>query len=184
MRSRCRPTWTNGASITRRPAWTFGHTAAVESLTKHFGTHSLEGFGFDAEADAADSAALRAAGAVLDYLAETQKASLAHIDRLLPYSAERTAGDRPGHAPQPGARRRRSATAAARARCLGVIDRTVTSLGARLLADWLAAPLTDVAAINARLDAVAELVADADAHRAAPRIARADLRHPAAAWPA
>ena len=44
---------------------------------------------------------------------------------------------------------------------LGTIDRTVTSLGARLLADWLAAPLTDVPAIDARLDAVAELVADA-----------------------
>ena len=44
---------------------------------------------------------------------------------------------------------------------LGSIDRTITSLGARLLADWLAAPLTGVATINARLDAVAELVADA-----------------------
>ena len=69
-------------SITRRPAWTFGRTAAIETLTKHFGTQSLEGFGFDAEADAADAAALRAAGAMLNYLAETQKASLAHIDRL------------------------------------------------------------------------------------------------------
>ncbi len=44
---------------------------------------------------------------------------------------------------------------------LGTLDRTVTCLGARLLADWLAAPLTDVAAINARLDAVAELVTNA-----------------------
>ena len=54
---------------------------------------------------------------------------------------------------------------------LGVLDRTVTCLGARLLADWLAAPLTDVAAINARLDAVDELVANATRHQPAPRIA-------------
>ena len=40
------------------------------------------------------------------------------------------------------------------------MDRTVTSMGARLLGEWLAAPLTDVAAIDARLDAVGELHAD------------------------
>src|SRR5262245_28049677 len=47
--------WTNGASITRRPAWAFGRTTAVEMLTRHFGTHSLQGFGFDDEADAANT---------------------------------------------------------------------------------------------------------------------------------
>src|SRR6185295_9404275 len=39
--------WANSAAITRRPAWTFGRTAANETLAKHFGTRSLEGFGFD-----------------------------------------------------------------------------------------------------------------------------------------
>ena len=53
-------------------------------VTKHFGTHSLQGFGFDADEDTANSAALRAAGAVLNYLGETQKSSLAHINQLLP----------------------------------------------------------------------------------------------------
>src|SRR5688500_18395578 len=43
-------------SLTRRPAWTFGHTAAIGALAKHFGTRSLEGFGFDAEPQAADAA--------------------------------------------------------------------------------------------------------------------------------
>jgi DNA mismatch repair protein MutS len=145
-----------GVSITRRPAWSFGHTAAIASLAKHFGTRSVDGFGFDADATADDSSALRAAGAILDYLAETQKASLGHVDRLVPYSAsERLAID---------SATRRSLELSATIRngrregsLLGVIDRTVTSLGARLLAEWLAAPLTDVAAINDRLDAVAEL---------------------------
>jgi DNA mismatch repair protein MutS len=152
--------WTAGVSITRRPAWTFGHKAAVETLTKHFGVHSLEGFGFDADPTGPHAAALRAAGAVLDYLAETQKASLVHIDRLVPYSVgERLAID-------PATRRSLELTSTIRTghregSLLGTIDRTVTSLGARMLADWLAAPLVDVAAIDARLDAVAELVHDA-----------------------
>ncbi len=152
--------WTNGISVTSRPAWTFAHNSAIASLAKHFGTRSVDGFGFDVAADAVDAAALRAAGAVLDYLAETQKASLAHVDSLLPYSAsERLAID-------PATRRSLELTETIRdgrreGSLLGVMDRTVTSLGARLLADWLAAPLVDVVAIDARLDAVAELVADA-----------------------
>jgi DNA mismatch repair protein MutS len=158
--------WTNHETVTRRPAWTFGRTTALETLTKHFGTQSLAGFGFDPEADAGASAALRAAGAVLNYLAETQKASLGHIDRLVPYSADERLAIDPATRrsleivatirdhPAGGARRRDGSL-------LGTLDRTVTSLGARLLADWLAAPLTNVAHINARLDAVAELVADA-----------------------
>ncbi|HEX7377005.1 MAG TPA: DNA mismatch repair protein MutS, partial [Pirellulales bacterium] len=50
--------------VTRRPAWAFGHKASVEALAKHFGTQTLEGFGFAG----GEVAALRAAGAVLDYL--------------------------------------------------------------------------------------------------------------------
>jgi DNA mismatch repair protein MutS len=147
-----------GAAVARRQAWTFGRTAAIESLTKQFGTKSLEGFGFDAERPA-DVAAMRAAGAVLNYLSETQKASLGHIDRLDAYSSdERLAID-------PATRRSLELLCTIRdgrreGSLIGTIDRTVTCLGARMLADWMAAPLTDVAAINARLDAVAELVHD------------------------
>ena len=67
---------------------------------------------------------------------------------------------------------------------LGTLDRTVTCLGARLLADWLGAPLTDVAAIDARLDAVAELVADAALTVAAPRIAASRSTTSSGCWPA
>src|SRR5262245_15734592 len=67
--------------LTRRPAWAFGLETAVSTLQKHFQTATLDGFGFTD----ADAPALRAAGAVIDYLCETQKASLAHIDRLMPY---------------------------------------------------------------------------------------------------
>ena len=147
--------WTERRMLTRRPDWAFGHDAATASLSKHFGTQSLDGFGFGEE----DGPALQAAGAVLDYLAETQKTSLTHIDRLLPH--------RVGSRLEIDEATRRSLELTQTLRdgrregsLLGVIDRTVTSMGARLLGDWLANPLTDASAINARLDAVAELHAE------------------------
>ncbi|MDZ4659418.1 MAG: DNA mismatch repair protein MutS, partial [Bythopirellula sp.] len=146
--------WTEGRLVTRRPPWSFGHKAAEAALTKHFGTQSLEGFGFGDE----DGPALAAAGAVLDYLCETQKTSLAHIDSLSPY--------RLGTRLEIDQATRRSLEISQCLRdgrregsLLGVVDRTVTAMGARMLGDWFANPLTDPAPINARLDAVGELVA-------------------------
>ncbi len=148
--------WTENRMVTRRPVWAFGQEAAMTSLTKQFGTQSLDGFGFDAH----DQPALQAAGAILDYLNETQQASLAHVDRLLPHRIGSTleideATRRSLELTQTLRDGRRDGS------LLGVIDRTVTSMGARLLGDWLANPLTDAAAINARLDAVDELHAEA-----------------------
>ena len=148
--------WTEGRMLTLRPAWAFDSQAAADALTKHFGTSSLDGFGFDY----ADGPALQAAGAVLDYLTETQKTSLAHVERLLPHRAGSRveideATRRSLEISQTLRDRRREGS------LLGVVDRTVTSMGARQLGDWLANPLTDVASINARLDAVAELHAAA-----------------------
>ena len=149
---------TEGRMVTVRPAWAFAQDAACAALAKQFGTHDLQGFGFDETGDT-DGPALRAAGAVLDYLHETQKASLSHIDSLLPY--------RVSNRLEIDEATRRSLELSQTIRdgsregsLLGVIDRTVTSMGARLLSDWLANPLTDVGAINARLDAVAELHGD------------------------
>ena len=140
--------------VTRRPAWAFGHKAAVDALSKHFGTQTLEGFGFDA----GEVAALRAAGAVLDYLTETQKSSLAHIDRLTPH--------RLGQALEIDEATRRSLEITRTLRegrregsLLEVLDRTITAMGSRLLGEWLANPLTSIGAIDERLDAIAEMLA-------------------------
>jgi len=144
--------WTERRMLTRRPPWAFGRDAATTALSKHFGTHSLDGFGFGED----DGPALQAAGAVLDYLTETQKSSLAHVDRLLPH--------RVGSRLEIDEATRRSLEITQTLRdgrrdgsLLGMIDRTVTSMGARLLGDWLANPLTDATTINTRLDAVSEL---------------------------
>lgn len=147
--------WQSKTILTRRPAWAFGLESAASMLQKHFQTATLDGFGF---ADS-DAPALRAAGAVIDYLCETQKASLAHIDRLTPYrSGELLEIDEATRRSLEITRTIRSGSR--EGSLLAVIDKTVTPMGARLLADWLANPLTIPDAINARLDAVAELLAD------------------------
>ena len=129
--------------VSRRPAWAFSHQTAREILAKHFGTASLEGFGFTDGAN--DVQAIRAAGAILDYLNETQKSSLEHIDRLTPY---RTSGTLEI---DEASRRSLEITRTLRegrreGSLLAVLDQTVTAMGSRLLAEWLANPLTDVAA--------------------------------------
>jgi DNA mismatch repair protein MutS len=144
--------------LTRRPPWAFAATTAGQSLNKHFGTASLEGFGF--LENPADQQAIRAAGAILDYLTETQKASLAHIDRLVPY--------RSGSCLEMDHSSRRSLEIVRTLRegrrdgsLLAMLDRTITAMGSRLLFEWVGSPLTELDAINARHEAVAELRADA-----------------------
>ncbi|MGY8768191.1 MAG: DNA mismatch repair protein MutS [Pirellulales bacterium] len=139
--------------VTRRPAWAFALDSATKQLTKHFETKNLEGFGFNE----GDSPAIRAAGAILDYLVETQRTSLAHIDRITPYHASTTleideATRRSLELTQTMRDGRREGS------LLAVIDRCVTAMGSRLLGDWLANPLTDKPQITLRQDAVEELL--------------------------
>jgi DNA mismatch repair protein MutS len=142
--------------VTRRPAWEFSTDAARQTLSKHFGTASLEGFGFNDSA--ADNQAVRAAGAVLAYLQETQKTSLAHLDRLLPYRSSATLEI--DQAARRGLELVRTIREGRReGSLLAVLDRTVTAMGSRLLGEWLANPLTDIAAISARHQAIAQLLA-------------------------
>jgi len=144
--------------VTRRPAWALSYQTGREALAKHFGTAGLEGFGFNDAPE--DVQAIRAAGAILDYLTETQKNSLDHVDSLVPY---RTTGTLEI---DEASRRSLEITRTIRdgrrdGSLLAVLDRSVTAMGSRLMADWLANPLLDVAAIRARHEAVEELVAGA-----------------------
>lgn len=141
-------------SLSVRPAWAFSVDNCRRLLLEQFGTRTLEGFDVDG-----DSPGIVAAGALLDYVRETQKSSLAHITKLEPFrrgsylliddatrrSLELTRTMRDG---------------SREGSLLAIIDETVTPMGARLLGDWLSNPLTDAAAINRRLDAVEELTTD------------------------
>jgi DNA mismatch repair protein MutS len=144
------------AVITERAPWCFAPNQAREVLLKHFETRTLEGFDLGEE----DSAGITAAGALLEYVQETQRSALGHIIKLEPY--------RRGSAMLIDEATRRSLELTRTQRdgkrdgsLLDVLDDTITPMGARLLAEWLSNPLTDVAAINRRLDAVEELTRDA-----------------------
>ena len=168
--------------VTRRPAWAFSQQTARAGAGQTF----RHGRAWKASASPTARPTPRRSAPpapILDYLAETQKSSLGAHRPAAALPRLGHAGDRRGQPPQPGNHAARSATAAAKARCCGVLDRTVTAMGSRLLAEWLANPLTDVAAIDARLDAVGELVADAVAVRRSARDAAAGLRRRAAAGP-
>ncbi len=124
---------------------------ASDELMRHFEVEALDAYGC-----AGKPFAIRAAGALLQYLAETQLGSVGQIVDLITYSLERhmtldsqtlrnlelietSRGDR-SHS------------------LLSVLDCTRTSMGARLLRRWVGQPLLDAAEINSRLDAVAFFV--------------------------
>ena len=141
-------------AVTPRPDWNFDPVTAVQALRHHFQVATLTGFGFDD-----GQPCLVAAGAVIIYLQETLKASLAHLRRIRPH--------RPDGFLVLDEVTRRSLELTRTMRentrdgsLLSVIDRTVTPMGARLLHDSVLAPLNDRAAIEARLDAVEELLRD------------------------
>ncbi|OWK45265.1 DNA mismatch repair protein MutS [Fimbriiglobus ruber] len=142
------------ASVVPRPGWTFDPTSAVDALRKHFQVATFSGFGFDD-----GQPCLAAAGALLIYLQETLKASLAHVRRLRAYRPESVL------VLDEVTRRSLELTRTHRdnlreGSLLALIDRTVTPMGARFLHDTLLAPLKDRTAIEARHDAVEELLND------------------------
>lgn len=142
-------------AITARPSWDFQPEQARTTLFEHFGTATLAGFGIDD-----DALAVPAAGALLAYLRETQKAALGHLVRLEPYHQTDVL------ALDEMTRRSLELTRTLRdgkreGSLLAAIDRTCTPMGARLLADWLAAPRTNLDLIRDRLGAVEELLGDA-----------------------
>jgi DNA mismatch repair protein MutS len=142
------------AAATSRPPWAFDAHAAGEALKDHFRAATLEGFGFDGWDES-----LSAAGAVIEYLRETQKTAMAHIRSLRRF-------DRRDHMAIDGNTLRclevhRTLRSGQRAgSLLSCIDCTVTGMGARLLERWLTFPLTGYSAILARQDTVEELAAD------------------------
>ena len=152
----------DGVLVTEREPWEFDAAAGADALARRFGVQSLEGFGIQAS----DAPAIAAAGALLEYLRELQPGGLPHLARPVV--------ERPGGAiPLDEMTRRNlelveSLRGEAAGTLLDVLDRTSTPMGARLLRQWLLAPLSDRVAINARLDRVEALATDS--------LARAALR--------
>ena len=137
------------------PSWTFGRDFTYKSLTAHFQTMHLEGFGLKENAPE-----VPAAGALLAYLQETQKGALVQITSLTPYTTsnflildKNTRQNLELTAPlRPWRKQNKKHT------LLEVLDQTCTAMGARLLRSWVEMPLLDIGQIEQRLDAVEEWV--------------------------
>ncbi|MEP6905684.1 MAG: DNA mismatch repair protein MutS, partial [Gemmatimonadales bacterium] len=144
-----------GALITERESWEFDSELAATELTRQFGVASVEGIGISES----DEPALAAAGALMRYLHELQPAGIPHLAR--------PKMERPGGTMPLDEMTRRNLELVESLRggedggtLIGVLDRTLTPMGSRLLRQWLLAPLTNRNAIDARLDAVAVFAAD------------------------
>ena len=137
------------AAVTSVEPWSFELESARRALLAQLQTHSLHGFGLEEH-----PAAVSAAGALVQYLRDTQKADLAHIREI----SYRTGAD--CLLIDPTTLRNLEIVEAAEGGRAGSllhhVDRTVTSMGGRLLRSWLLRPLLALERIQDRLDAVEE----------------------------
>ena len=133
--------------------WTFSIDAAYDTLTRHFKTLSLDGFGLTGKNDL-----VCAAGALLHYVGTTLRHSLEHVRKI------RIRQSDDGLVLDGGTIRHLQllpgGEVAKDASLLGVLDVTRTPMGARTMRNWIARPLARATDINRRLDAVESLVND------------------------
>jgi DNA mismatch repair protein MutS len=137
-------------TLTSLDDWLFGYDHSVGMLQAQLGVASLDGFGLTDKVFA-----VSAAGAVLHYIAETQRAQAGHVSEITYFETsefllldattlrnleiiEASDGNK-SHT------------------LLGVLDETMTGMGARLLRQWMLRPSVRLSEIQMRLDAVAEL---------------------------
>ena len=137
--------------VSLRPDWEFSYDTGLKILTDHFKTTSLVGFGCEDL-----KLSIGAAGAIILYLQETQKASLNHIRKINKFSCgEFLFMDRPTQYSLELTETMR--TREKNGSLLGILDKTETPMGGRLLKEWTMTPLKDVDAIKNRQEGIKEL---------------------------
>jgi len=133
------------------PRW-FGVAEGRRRLLEILGTLNLEGFGCEHL-----QAGLAAAGAILAYVKETQKRAISHIQRIDYFTDHQFMQlDESSYRNLEIVQNIRNGSR--QGTLISVVDRCVTAMGARKLKHWLRYPLTDMAAIEQRLDAVTAVV--------------------------
>ncbi|MBE7477424.1 MAG: DNA mismatch repair protein MutS [Ignavibacteriota bacterium] len=138
--------------ITKMDDWIFNYDYANELLLNHFGTVTLKGFGIEHLQNG-----IVASGAALNYLQETQKVNLTHLNRISLYNPSEymildssTRRNLEISYSMHGDGREGS--------LISILDKTTTAMGGRLLKKWISAPLRDLKKIQSRLDSVEELL--------------------------
>jgi len=132
--------------ISYLPDWRFEAARTEDRLCQQFGTTTLDGFGLSGK-----TLAVRAAGAILDYLEGTQPAVLNQLKQIVTYSLDEFM------VLDNATRRNLELVETLRGgqvkgSLLGVLDRSVTPMGRRLLRQWISKPLLDKEVIDERLD--------------------------------
>ena len=148
-------------TISKLPDWRFEIGTTRQLLLRHFNVTTLDAFGCENK-----SLAIRAAGGILTYLQETQKGSVAQIQRLSTYSV--TGYMALGVNTRRNLELTESIFGDQTNSLFNVINKTVTPMGARLLRQQVTRPLLDIEQLNERLDQVEILFNNA--------LQRADLR--------
>jgi DNA mismatch repair protein MutS len=146
--------------VTARPGWQFTPHHAMEQIQRQWQVKTAGGFGFTD-----DDPAIFAAAAVLSYLEETQKTGLSHLRPLRRHVVEDHLSIDPASWRSMEIDRtvRSGGTEGS---LLSAIDRTRTTMGSRLLRQWLRTPLCDVEHITARQGAIAALLESPSALKA------------------
>lgn len=141
-----------GLRITKLDDWIFSFDYANELLKNHFNTKTLKGFGIE-QLDLG----IIAAGAALNYLNETQRVNLTHLNKISLYNpSDYMILD---HATKRNLEITFAMNDGGREGSLiSILDKTQTAMGGRLLKKWVSAPLRDIDPIRKRLDSVEELL--------------------------
>jgi len=142
----------NGNHVSHWPAWRFETPRCTEALQNQFQVSTLDGFGLRGF-----PAAIRASGALIQYLQETQPTALKLLTRVATYSLDEFM------TLDAATRRNLELTETIRTgetqgSLLSVLDLTATPMGKRLLRQWVSKPLLDLDAIHSRQDGVAFLI--------------------------
>src|SRR6266853_516324 len=145
------PITRSGTALRMRPPWHFELASASRLLTDQLGTLDLKGFGADDL-----PLAIRAAGALLQYVRDTQKSALPHIRAL--HVEERSEALMLDAASRRNLELDVSLSGREDATLFAVIDSCVTAMGSRQLRRWLNRPLTTQALLRARYHALAALI--------------------------
>ena len=140
-----------GLTLRAMPDWLFELTSATNALTQQFGTKDLSGFGCTDQ-----TTAVCAAGGLLQYVQDTQRKSIPHLNGL------RVQRDEDYIIIDAVSRKNLEIDNAVdgnnKHSLIGVIDHTQTAMGARCLRRWLGQPILNFDTLNARYQAIEDLI--------------------------
>jgi DNA mismatch repair protein MutS len=142
----------SGIRVTRRPPWHFEPDSATRLLCAQFGTRDLSGFGCELFVRG-----VAAAGALLQYVSDTQKAALPHLQSIkVELREDAVIMDGPTRR---NLELETSLSGIHEHTLAGVMDRCQTAMGSRLLRRWIQRPLRNTATLKARYQAVDAMIA-------------------------